>query len=289
MRTIILTGVNSFIGSHLVQILTKYYHVRCLVRADSKREYRSGIEYVEIDFKNPMFKNSLFKDVFSVVHILSLTDPYHPDIQIVNVEFTRMLVEASVTNRVQKFVYLSSETVELPGQDLYTRSKKLAEDEVAKTKNHLILRPTVVYGEGDRSNIGLLTKLIKYLPIVPIIGSGTQLMQPIYVNDVAMCIVSGLRNNIAGIHLIAGHKSLQYIEIVNIIVKALGKKRVIFRVPFGMVYAMVRLFEVTRLPFLRKSQVDNLRIDKEYSVTQTERRFNLTFSNPREEINRIVK
>jgi len=56
-----------------------------------------------------------------------------------------------------------------------------------------------------------------------------------------------------------------------------------------MVYAMVRLFEVTRLPFLRKSQVDNLRIDKEYSVTQTERRFNLTFSNPREEINRIVK
>ena len=77
--------------------------------------------------------------------------------------------------------------------------------------------------------------------------------------------------------------------ILAVEVKALGKKRVIFRVPFGMAYAMARLFEVVRLPFLRKSQVDNLRIDKEYSVSQTERRFNLTFSNPREEINRIVK
>jgi nucleoside-diphosphate-sugar epimerase len=289
MRTIILTGVTGFIGSHLVRELTKYYHVRCLIRADSKREFRLGVEYIEINFTNPIFKNSLFIDVFAVVHILSIKHSYHPDIQTINVDFTRMLVEASLTNRVQKFVYLSSESVQLPGKDCYTMSKKLAEGEVTKHQNHLILRPTVVYGEHDRSNIGLLIKLIKYLPIVPIIGSGTQLIQPIYVNDVAMCIVSGLRNDISGIHLIAGHKSLQYIEIVNIIAKALGKKRAIFRVPFSIGYAMARLCEVARLPFLQKSQVDNLRIDKEYSVSQTERHFNLIFSNPCEEIYRIAK
>jgi len=110
---------------------------------------------------------------------LSIKHSYHPDLWTINVDFTRKLVEASINNKVEKFVYVSSETVQLPGKDRYTESKMIAEDQATKHRNYLILRPTEVYGEHDRSNIGLLVELIKYLPIVPIIGSGSQLMQPI--------------------------------------------------------------------------------------------------------------
>ena len=108
MRSIILTGVTGFIGSHLVRELTNHYHVRCLVRASSYREHRSIVEYIEIDFTNPSFERSLFVDVFAVVHLLSIKHSYHPDIWKINVDFTRKLVAASINNKVEKFVYLSS-------------------------------------------------------------------------------------------------------------------------------------------------------------------------------------
>lgn len=289
MRSIILTGVTGFIGSHLVRELTSDYHVRCLVRSSTEREHRSIVEYIEMDFTNPSFEDFLFVDVYAVVHLLSIKHSYHPDIWKINVDFTRKLVAASINNKVEKFVYLSSETVQLPGEDRYTESKMMAEEQATKHRNCLILRPTVVYGEHDRSNIGLLVKLIKYLPIVPIIGSGTQLMQPIYVNDVTMCITSGLRNDISGIHLIAGQRALQYVDIVKIISKALGKNRIILRIPIVIGYVLARLFEIAKLPLLQKSQVDNLKINKEYSVNRTEKIFCISFSDPYEEISRIAK
>ena len=114
-------------------------------------------------------------------------------------------------------------------------------------------------------------------------------MQPIYVNDVVMCITSGLRNDISGIYLIAGQRALQYIEIVKFISKALGKNRVILRIPIVIGYALARLFEIVKLPLLQKSQVDNLKINKEYSVNRTEKIFGISFSDPYEKISRIAK
>ena len=156
MSTIILTGATSFIGSHLIRELTNHYHVRCLVRSSTDREHSSRVEYFEIDFADPTFEESLFVDVFAVIHLLSIKQSYHPDIWVINVDFTRKLVAASINNKVEKFVYLSSETVQLPGEDRYTESKMMAEEQATKHRNCLILRPTVVYGEHDRSNIGLL-------------------------------------------------------------------------------------------------------------------------------------
>ena len=124
MRNIILTGVNSFIGNDFIKKFNKSYHFSCLVRPNSKRTNYSNIKYYEIDFLNPVFNKNMFNNIFAVIHILSIKSSYHSGIFKINVDFTKKLVEAAILNKVQKFIYISSEVVQLPGVDRYTESKK---------------------------------------------------------------------------------------------------------------------------------------------------------------------
>jgi nucleoside-diphosphate-sugar epimerase len=289
MHNIILTGVNSFLGNHFIQEFKKSYYINCLVRPNSKRAKHSNIKYCEVDFLNPIFNKSMFNNIFAVIHILSIKSSNHPDIFRINVDFTKKLVEAALLYRVQKFIYISSESVQLPGEDCYTKSKKKAEKEVAIHNNHLILRPTVIYGKKNTSDIGFLIALIKRIPIVPIVGNGKQLIQPVSVDDVVKCIDSGLLHNISGIHLIAGQNSLKYREIIKVISMALGKNTMVIRMPFAIGYIIAKFLALLKLRFLEKSQIDNLKINRVYSMDETEKIFRLKFSDPKEGIYRIAK
>ena len=151
MRNIILTGANSFVGRNFIQKYNKSYYVNCLVRSNSKCPKHPNIKYYAIDFLNPVFDKRMFNNVFAVIHILSIKYAYHSDIFKINVDFTKKLVEAALFYKVKKFVYISSETVQLPGIDNYTKSKKQAEKEIHIHKNYLILRPTTVYGKENNS------------------------------------------------------------------------------------------------------------------------------------------
>ena len=114
----------------------------------------------------------MFNNIFAVIHILSIKSSNHPDIFKINVDFTKKLVEAALLYKIQKFIYISSESVQLPGEDHYTNSKKKAEKEVTVHNNHLFLRPTVIYGKKNTSDIGFLIAMTKRIPVVPIIGNG---------------------------------------------------------------------------------------------------------------------
>ena len=120
-------------------------------------------------------------------------------------------------------------------------------------------------------------------------GNGKQLIQPISVEDVVKCIDSGLLHNISGIHLIAGQNSLKYREIIKVISMALGKNIMVIRIPFAMGYVIAKFFSLLKLHFIQKSQIDNLRIDRVYSMDETEKKFRLKFSDPREGIYQIAK
>ena len=77
MHNIILTGVNSFLGNRFIQKLKKSYYIKCLVRPNSKRTKYSNVKYSEIDFLNPVFKKSMFNNIFAVIHILSIKSSNH--------------------------------------------------------------------------------------------------------------------------------------------------------------------------------------------------------------------
>jgi nucleoside-diphosphate-sugar epimerase len=289
MKKLIITGGSGFIGNQLILKLSKEYRLLCLVRASSKQLDRPNIEYTVIDFMRPNLQDAFFKNVFAVIHLLSVKHSNDQDIWTVNVDFTRSLVNVAKRNGVLKFFYMSSETVLLPGSDRYSQSKARAEQEVRKHDHHLILRPTVVYGDGDSSNIGLLAQLIKYSRVVPVIGDGSQLLQPVCVKSITKCIAAGLSRDITGAHLIAGRDPITYLDIVKTIAKAYDKKILILHIPISLAYLITTLFGLLSWSILQKSQIDNLGIDRTYSMKATGELFGVGFTNPREGIRRVAK
>lgn len=288
MRTLIVTGISGFIGGHLLLELSKKYNLRCLVRKNSDRIDMPNIEYLVMDFMNPVFEKLCFKNVCAVVHLLSIKQSGNSNILAINVEFTKRLVQASQRNKIRKFIYMSSETVQLPGNDKYTCSKKLAEIEVRKHENHLILRPTVVYGKKDDSNIGLLIKLARYLRVIPVIGSGQKLIQPVEVTNIVACLDAGLARNISGTYLIAGHAPVKYKELIATIAESIEKRILIIHIPISLSYLIAGCLELLGLSILQKSQIDNLKIDRAYSMDKTEKLFRVNFSSPYEGLRRVL-
>ena len=53
--------------------------------------------------------------------------------------------------------------------------------------NHIIIRPSTVYGEEDNF-FNLFGKMAKILPFLPLIKNGATRFQPIYVNDLSLLI-----------------------------------------------------------------------------------------------------
>lgn len=282
MKTVLVTGGSGFVGSALIPHLSRRYHVRCLVRPTSNQIAHSNVEYLNIDFAQPVLKPSSFQDVFAVIHLLSVKSAHDPEIWDINVNFTSSLISFASKQGVKRFLYISSESAQLKGIDLYSLSKKQAEREVRKHKGHLILRPTVIYGRGDISNIALVLNSAKYFRIVPVIGNGHQLFQPIHVSDVVGCIIGGLERNIEGTHLIAGKNAISFRDLIRIIADLRSEKLIAVSIPGPLAFLIARVLRFLKSPMLQESQVENLKSHRSYSMSEKEELFGVRFKSVRE-------
>ena len=133
-------------------------------------------------------------------------------VQEVNVEGTRNTLEAAARAGVRHAVHVSSVAVYgqtsapmdgsgplegiIPPDNLYARSKRLAEEAAAETHESgrmqvTIVRPGVVYGERDRLFAPLLARVLR-LPVVPIMGRGDNTVPVVYAGNVAAGVASAL-------------------------------------------------------------------------------------------------
>ena len=117
-----------------------------------------------------MFDKKILLDASKVDIIIHLAGISNGDVFKINYEGTRNLVDACVENKVKKFIFISSFDAILETD--YGKSKLKAEDYIKNSGlNYIIFRPTVIYGNDNKKDIGRLIKLIK-LGVAPILGDG---------------------------------------------------------------------------------------------------------------------
>lgn len=108
-----------------------------------------------------------------------------PDSYQVNVLGTKYLVEACERHKVGKFIHLSTLVTKIEDKGIYAHTKTLADEIIIRSKlSYVILKPGIIYGDP---NLGVFAKLVRYskLPVIPIIGDGSQQVNPIHVDDLA--------------------------------------------------------------------------------------------------------
>jgi NADH dehydrogenase len=144
---------------------------------------------------------------------------------------------------VRRFVYLSGAGAGQGRPQPWFRAKDMAEAAIRETgMEHTLLRPSWIYGPGDRSMNRFVT-FCRRLPFVPVIGNGKAPVHPISVKDVARCVVECVQREDATDKALelGGPERLTMDEVVRTIQKVIGRRRPIVHHP-------VRLMKLLSLP-----------------------------------------
>ena len=222
-RTLTLvTGATGFTGSHLVRsLVADGVPVRVIARsAERARQLLpDGVEIIEGDIADPEVIERAMRGVGTVYHLAAVyREAKHPDLRYreVNVEASRLLLEAAVRASVRRYVHCSTVGVHghiaappadesaayAPG-DVYQATKCEAEQLALTYRDRIplaVARPTAIYGPGD-------TRLLKMFRLIaqqrfPLLGGGENYYHTVHVKD----LVRGLR--LLGTHSRAVGESL---------------------------------------------------------------------------------
>jgi NADH dehydrogenase len=185
---ILVTGGTGVIGEGVVpELVRRGHHVRLLSRhANEDAQQWPGVEPFVGDVAEATSIASAAAGCDAVVHIAGIAEEERPERTFarVNVGGTRNLIEEARRSNVKRFVFVSSLGVEHGTSD-YQQSKREAEELVrGSLLSWTIVRAGSVYGPGDEV-ISRILKMVRTLPVVPVVDDGEQQFQPIWHEDLA--------------------------------------------------------------------------------------------------------
>jgi len=246
---VLVTGGTGFVGRHLIQRMRKEgIAIRAVVKTLDKAQSLEalGVNLIQGDITDKASLEKAVIGVDRVIHLVGIIqETPHVTFQGVHVEGTRNILDAAKRAAVHHFFYQSALGTRPAAKSTYHKSKWEAEELVRSSGiPYTIMRPSLIYGSGD----GFTTRLsgmIKLSPFLPVIGSGTSKVQPIFINDVVSCILKAMTSNSFSneIYEIGGPEQLTYEEVTLTLAKALGVRRPTVHLPLFCMKPVARILE----------------------------------------------
>jgi uncharacterized protein YbjT (DUF2867 family) len=244
---VLVTGGTGFVGPHVVRAIQDAGHdVRALVRKGSV----PGTEAAQGDMTDAESLRRAVQGVDAVVHLVAIRQGREEQFQRIMVDGTRDLLAAARDAGAGRFVHMSALGTTEESKDLvpYYRAKWLQEGLVRESGlEHVIFRPSFVFGK-DGGIIPTFRTLAKVAPVTPIVGSGKQRIQPIWLDDVAAYFARALDRPEATNRTfeLGGPDVVSWDEFWARLKRALGVRRPSVHVPMALMRANALVTE--RLP-----------------------------------------
>jgi uncharacterized protein YbjT (DUF2867 family) len=187
---ILVTGGTGFVGPRIVHRLrAEGKDVRCLVRERRKGQQLEswGCEVVEGDVTDRASLDAAVAGCDTVIHLVGILVGRRRDFERVMEQGTRDLVEAAKAAGARRFILMSALGTSERTRDLvpYYHAKWEMEQTVRESGlEYVIFRPSFIFGP-DGGALQQFTRLARLTPVTPIVGSGRQKLQPIWIDDVA--------------------------------------------------------------------------------------------------------
>jgi nucleoside-diphosphate-sugar epimerase len=263
-KKILVTGGSGFIGSHLHNYL-EHDRIVNLDLEEPDFDYRST--YIKGDVCDPKI---LAKALVGCDAIWSMAAA-HKDFGISRDEYfainefgTQLLTEAATAAGIKQFIFFSSVAVYGDSNEPRTEgspttpsndygASKLAAERVLEawaaedaSRQVLIIRPVVVYGERNLANVHRLMKQIDKGQYVNI-GSGTNIKSIAYGKNLVQAVLFLLDHMTSGVSVYnyADEPQLTSRVIGETIAVALGKSKPM-TLPYWLVYAMALPFDLIK-------------------------------------------
>ncbi len=308
---ILVTGATGLIGSHvLLELLWPNKKVRALKRSNSSLEevkllfeekkqttLLNQVEWFEGDITDITTLEALFHNVTEVYHIaglVSFDDRKSKELYKVNVKGTANMVNFSIANKVERFLYMSSIAVmdavhnevitekndflDKKAQSKYAYSKFDAEMEVWRGSqeglNVVIVNPGVVLGVGfwNQSSGAIIKKALKGYYT----SGGSAFVS---VEDVAKCSIRLMDENHFNERFIIISENVLYEELVkticaskNIKTKSISNTKLKWLRAFSSLCALFGFKEI-----ISQSTYESLISQTHYDNTKVRKALNYQF------------
>ena len=175
------------------------------------------------------------------------------------VENSKVLFEAAGKAGVGRIVYFSVANASSEYRLPYFRGKGQVEEILMGMGiPYAIIRPTLVFGEGDLL-LNNMAWALRRFPVFPVFGDGDYRVQPIYAEDLAAQAVdagSQVENSVADA---AGPETFSFEELLRLLASAVDARVRLVHMPPSLGFTLTRLVGLLlRDTVLSRDEVDGL-------------------------------
>ena len=294
---IFITGATGFLGGHLLEKLSpERKTVVCLVRTESSGQslIKKGFRVARGDLTDICSLKKATKGIDIAIHLAAEIDASDSSCyETVNTGGTLNLIKVCRENKVKKIIFISS--IQAKYDTVYGISKNKAEEIIIDSgMDYVILRPALIYGEGDNKNLTKLAALIKRFPVIPLIGTGRYLRQPVYVGDVVNAISRVIQTNKKNaIYSIGGPDQIRFRDILKKISVTLNVRRIFIPVPISLIRIIgMGYWKLTKNPIITKIQLESLIINQTFSfkeIYKTSNDLKISFNSFEDKIGSLLR
>ena len=285
---ILITGATGYIGRHLVaHLIAQGERPRCLVR-DISRAKRilpaDKVELVEGATTSPDSLGAAVQGVDTIIHAAFLTADRKQstgnEYEKTNVQGTASLIKVAKKAGVKRIIEIGGLGTKPDKPGSYMQGRYLAEKMLKESGlDWTIIQPSVLFGKNAPFIKGL-ADLIRTSPVVPLIGGGKTMFQPIYVEDVVTVLIKVLEDPTGTTnrtYTIGGPVYYSFTQIIDVLLKTMHKQRIKVPAPTTLVGVGAAVMEaILPKPPITKAAMTLFSFDNITDLKSVQRDFGFT-------------
>jgi nucleoside-diphosphate-sugar epimerase len=272
---ILITGGSGLVGQSLLKVLDVKKHLISVYDKDNinnsilKKNFPS-VDFFDIDLSDMVSLDKYSFDYDCVVILQAQISGTDYSIFKKNTITSTINILSHIDNSGKEpyLIFVSSSVINSKADDFYTQSKRMQEQIISSSKlKKIILRPTLMYGEGDNKHFYVLLKLMKIFHILPLPSFGNYIRQPLFSIDFANVIKRCILKSPNGIYNISGLELIRFNDCLQLFKRRHKIKAIFLPVPislFRFVLLFLNFFKI-RTPFTAQ-QLDALVIPEVFEM-----------------------
>ena len=254
MKSIIIFGGSGYVGQNLIRSFVKkdYKIIIPYQRQIDEAELRlpgSVGQIIPFHFsslENPKLL-SILKNAEICINLKTTWDSKESYLEKSIYTFNKELIEIiKKSSTIKKFIYFSGLGTEKRStlrNEIISKTEELINQEL---KNSIIIRPSVILGNGDQFLSSLLP-IFKMSFFIPLFGDGSKKFQPVLIEDIVDFVSNliELPSSDESLFELGGPDVFTYREFYTLISELMNKKRVLVPVPMPIIKPIVGIGEKT--------------------------------------------
>ena len=270
-KKVLIFGASGQIGRYCIRRLVKdNYKVIAVTRNKHQKAYilktQAPIGYLDIE-EADIFNEKKLKKFISEADIC---------INLIGILFEKgkkntfenihnklpNLISKICSDQNKKLIHVSALGLSKATDSSYAISKLKGEENIKKNlPTATIVKPSIVYSVDDNFTTKFMG-LLNLLPIFPLYYNGLTKFSPVHATDVSEVIFKIISNEIYSKSIeVIGPEVISFKEILQKILKAINKKRLLLPLPLFIANVSASIFQLLPTPLITKDQLKLLKYD----------------------------